>query len=67
MTDLFRGYMRQLREETGSCVDPRSSSCSDVPLTAANRLLDRVYREDGSQNKWWFQFAKRKFMNVAKT
>lgn len=31
------------------------------------RMLDIVYNSDGSFNKWWFQFSKRKFMNIAST
>merc|ERR1712217_656311 len=27
-----------------------------------NRLIERAYLEDGTQNKHWFQFSKRKFM-----
>jgi len=27
------------------------------------RLPARLYGEDGSPNKWWMAFAKRKFMN----
>jgi hypothetical protein len=33
----------------------------------ANRLLETVFNADESKNKWWFQFSKRKFMNVDKT
>lgn len=33
----------------------------------AMRLVERIYNEDGTQNKWWFQFAKRKFMNISST
>jgi len=29
----------------------------------ALRLLPLCFNEDGSPNKWWLQFAKRKFMN----
>jgi len=32
-----------------------------------NRLLEIVYLPDGTPNKWWFSFAKRKFMNVEHT
>ena len=32
-----------------------------------NRLLDVAYLADGEQNKWWIQFSKRKFMNIAAT
>eukprot|EP01083_Nonionella_stella_P051279 136144_1 len=28
------------------------------------RLPEVVYNEDGTQNKFWFQFSKRKFMNI---
>jgi len=28
----------------------------------SERLLDRFYNEDGTQNKWWMSFSKRKFM-----
>ncbi|GJP51739.1 hypothetical protein CLOM_g10885 [Closterium sp. NIES-68] len=31
----------------------------------SNRLLQVVYLPDGSPNKWWLSFSKRKFMNVA--
>ena len=27
------------------------------------RMIDRIYLEDGTKNKWWMLFAKRKFMN----
>ena len=33
----------------------------------ANRLLDRIYNADGTPNKWWFQFSKRKFLNIDAT
>jgi len=33
---------------------------------AAIRTIDTVF-DDKGQNKWWFQFSKRKFMNIAKT
>ena len=26
------------------------------------RLLDRCFNKDGSPNKWWLSFSKRKFM-----
>lgn len=29
------------------------------------RMLDFGYLADGSRNKWWCQFSKRKFMNIA--
>jgi len=29
------------------------------------RMLDVAYNEDGTRNKWWCQFSKRKFMNIA--
>ena len=32
-----------------------------------NRLLNRIYNPDGTQNKWWFQFQKRKFLNIDAT
>jgi actin related protein 2/3 complex subunit 3 len=28
------------------------------------RMLDRLYNDDGSPNKWWMAFAKRKFMKI---
>merc|ERR1711957_203975 len=28
------------------------------------RMLPRMYYPDGNPNKWWFQFAKKKFMNL---
>ena len=31
----------------------------------AERLVDIVYNEDGTLNKWWMMFSKRKFMNIA--
>lgn len=31
------------------------------------RLLEFAYNEDGSPNKWWMQFSKRKFMNFDST
>jgi actin related protein 2/3 complex subunit 3 len=27
------------------------------------RLVDRIYNEDGTPNKHWMQYAKKKFMN----
>jgi len=33
----------------------------------SNRLCEIAYLENGEQNKWWIQFAKRKFMNIAST
>jgi len=33
----------------------------------ATRLIDQIYGADGNKNKWWFQFNKRKFMNIDKT
>eukprot|EP00461_Guttulinopsis_vulgaris_P000088 UN00088 len=38
-----------------------------VRQECANRLLDRIYNADGTQNKWWFQFSKRKFLNIDNT
>ena len=32
-----------------------------------NRVLSRIYDKDGNPSKWWFQFAKRKFMNINNT
>lgn len=29
----------------------------------SKRLGARIYNEDGSPNKWWMAFSKRKFMN----
>lgn len=28
----------------------------------SERILDKIYTEGGDKNKWWFCFAKRKFM-----
>lgn len=44
--ELFRSYLRQIREET------------------SGRLLSVAYRSNGTPNKWWLAFAKRKFMNI---
>ncbi|GAA0148571.1 actin or actin-binding cytoskeletal protein [Lithospermum erythrorhizon] len=44
--DLFRNYLKQIREET------------------SGRLLSVAYRPNGTPNKWWLAFAKRKFMNI---
>jgi actin related protein 2/3 complex subunit 3 len=30
----------------------------------AERIIKRLYNDDGTQNKHWFQFHKRKFMNI---
>jgi len=46
MSELFRNYLKQVREET------------------SGRLLSVAYRANGTPNKWWLAFAKRKFMNV---
>ncbi|XP_027074847.1 actin-related protein 2/3 complex subunit 3-like [Coffea arabica] len=45
--ELFRNYLRQIREET------------------SGRLLSVAYRHNGTPNKWWLAFAKRKFMNIS--
>ena len=29
-----------------------------------NRLIERCYKSDGTKNKFWFQFGKKRFMNV---
>lgn len=44
ISDLFRQYFTQLRQETGI------------------RLVDSLINDDGTQNKYWFSFQKRKFM-----
>lgn len=44
--ELFRNYLKQIREET------------------SGRLLSVAYRPNGTPNKWWLAFAKRKFMNI---
>merc|ERR1719273_1471466 len=31
------------------------------------RMLEIAYLEDGTQNKWWIQFSKKKFMNIKTT
>jgi hypothetical protein len=33
----------------------------------AERLLEIAFNADGTQNKWWMQFHRRKFMNLART
>jgi len=30
-----------------------------------NRVVELAYLENGTQNKWWISFSKRKFMNIA--
>jgi len=30
-------------------------------------LIDVIFDAAGNKNKWWFQFSKRKFMNIDKT
>ncbi|KAG0579564.1 hypothetical protein KC19_4G107100 [Ceratodon purpureus] len=30
----------------------------------SGRLMEKVYRQNGTPNKWWLAFAKRKFMNI---
>ncbi|XP_004242738.1 actin-related protein 2/3 complex subunit 3 [Solanum lycopersicum] len=44
--ELFRNYLKQIREET------------------SGRLLSVAYRPNGTPNKWWSAFSKRKFMNM---
>ncbi|KAJ7547993.1 hypothetical protein O6H91_08G112700 [Diphasiastrum complanatum] len=44
--DLFRNYLKQVREET------------------SGRLMGRIYRPNGTPNKWWLAFAQKKFMNI---
>lgn len=31
----------------------------------SGRLMERAYRPNGLQNKWWVAFSKRRFMNMA--
>lgn len=31
---------------------------------ASGRLLSVAYKSNGTPNKWWLAFAKRKFMNI---
>jgi len=31
------------------------------------RTIENIYDNTGAKNKWWFQFSKRKFMNIEKT
>lgn len=31
----------------------------------SGRLMEKVYRQNGTPNKWWLAFAKRKFMNIS--
>jgi len=31
------------------------------------RTIENIYDAQGNKNKWWFQFSKRKFMNIEKT
>ena len=31
------------------------------------RLLERLYLPDGSKNKWWAMFSRRKFMGIELT
>lgn len=50
-SDLFRGYYRQLREETANRV---------LELCFIPNQPDKF-------NKWWMCFAKRKFMNITST
>jgi len=33
----------------------------------AIRAIEAIYDATGAKNKWWFQFNKRKFMNIEKT
>ncbi|GAQ82238.1 Actin-related protein Arp2/3 complex subunit ARPC3 [Klebsormidium nitens] len=33
----------------------------------SSRLLEKCFSPDGSPNKWWLAFSKRKFMNLALT
>ena len=39
---------------------------SSARLVAA-RILEEIYNEDGTQNKWWMQYAKMSFMGVKMT
>lgn len=32
-----------------------------------DRLIKHIYNDDGTQNKWWFQYAKLNFMGVRMT
>lgn len=33
----------------------------------AARIVEEIYNEDGTQNKWWMQYAKMTFMGVKMT
>eukprot|EP01083_Nonionella_stella_P079234 217214_1 len=37
---------------------------SQIRHETLKRLVERVYKADGTQNKHWFQFSKRRFMNA---
>lgn len=59
---------------SGFCGAPQSKAESDqirqylyhIRQETAARILDTIYNPDGTQNKWWFSFQKRKFMNIDK-
>lgn len=40
------------------------SYLKQVREETSGRLMEKVYRQNGTPNKWWLAFAKRKFMNI---
>lgn len=42
--------------------EPMRQYLKQLRAVTAERLYDRLINEDGSVNKWWLSFSKRKFM-----
>jgi hypothetical protein len=47
-----------------SIADLLRSYLKQVREETSGRLMEKVYRQNGTPNKWWLAFAKRKFMNI---
>ncbi|CAI5955749.1 unnamed protein product [Closterium sp. NIES-64] len=52
-------------EQPAAAAETLRTYLQSVREETSNRLLQLVYLPDGSPNKWWLSFSKRKFMNVA--
>ena len=48
----------------GWFADLLRSYLKQVREETSGRLMEKVYRQNGTPNKWWLAFAKRKFMNI---
>ena len=45
-------------------LNERDAKVKQIREETGRRLLEKVFDADGSANKWWMSFSKRKFMNI---